>query len=122
MVKAANLGYPRLGRKRELKRALERFWRATITEAELLEQTKALRLTNWKLQAEAGVDYIPSNDFSLYDQVLDTTAMVGAVSPRYQWTGEYVDLRTYFAMARGVQNEGVDVPAMEMTKWFDTNY
>jgi 5-methyltetrahydropteroyltriglutamate--homocysteine methyltransferase len=122
MIKAANLGYPRLGRKRELKRALESYWRDKITEAELLDQTKALRLANWKLQAEAGVDYIPSNDFSLYDHVLDTTAMVGAVPPRYRWTGEYVDLRTYFAMARGTQKDEVDVPAMEMTKWFDTNY
>jgi 5-methyltetrahydropteroyltriglutamate--homocysteine methyltransferase len=71
---------------------------------------------------DAGIDLIPSNDFSLYDQVLDTLALVGAVPERYGHEGDQVGLDTYFAMARGRQAEGVDVTAMEMTKWFDTNY
>ncbi len=91
-----------------------------------METAAEIRKTNWQLQAESGIDHIPSNDFSLYDQVLDTIAMVGAIPDRYQAAngqGEQVGLDTYFAMARGVQNEsGLDIPAMEMTKWFDTNY
>ncbi len=71
---------------------------------------------------EQGIDLIPSNDFSLYDQVLDTIALVGAVPERYGHDGGPVGLDTYFAMARGRQADGVDVTAMEMTKWFDTNY
>ena len=71
---------------------------------------------------DAGIDLIPSNDFSYYDQVLDTIALVGAVPERYAWGGGQVDLDTYFAMARGRQTDDVDVTAMEMTKWFNTNY
>ncbi len=71
---------------------------------------------------DAGIDLIPSNDFSYYDQVLDTIALVGAVPERYEWEGGQVDLDTYFAMARGRQTDDQDVTAMEMTKWFDTNY
>ena len=92
-------------------------WRTSLATA------KELRAANWKLQRDAGIDLIPSNDFSLYDQVLDTIAMVGAVPERYGWDGSSdIDLDTYFAMARGRQTGGVDVTAMEMTKWFDTNY
>src|SRR5207253_5571562 len=69
-----------------------------------------------------GLDLVPVNDFSFYDRVLDTCAMVGAVPGRYGWSGGTVDLDTYFAMARGSQGKGRDVTAMEMTKWFDTNY
>jgi len=69
-----------------------------------------------------GVDRIPANDFSFYDRMLDTSAMVGAVPSRYGWKGDWVDADTYFAMARGSQGKGRDVTAMEMTKWFDTNY
>src|ERR1043166_7873493 len=74
------------------------------------------------LQQQLGITHIPSNDFSLYDHVLDTIAMVGAVPERYHWGGSQVDLHTYFAMARGVQEQESAIPAMEMTKWFDTNY
>src|SRR6185503_11272638 len=89
----------------------------------LLDTARSLRAANWQLQRDAGIDLIPSNDFSLYDQVLDTIALVGAVPGRYGWDGSSdVDLDTYFAMARGRQGGGVDVTAMEMTKWFDTNY
>ncbi|MBZ0300850.1 MAG: 5-methyltetrahydropteroyltriglutamate--homocysteine S-methyltransferase, partial [Anaerolineae bacterium] len=122
MIKSAILGYPRFGIKRELKRALESFWKGQSTEIDLLQIGVELRRYNWQLMSGAGIDLIPSNDFSLYDQVLDTTAMVGAVPARYQWSGETVDLNTYFAMARGAQKHGLDVSAMEMTKWFDTNY
>jgi len=121
MIHAANLGYPRFGAKRELKKALESYWSGKITEAELLETGKQLRRTHWQLQQSAGIDVIPSNDFSFYDQVLDTTWMVGAMPARYQELNP-ASLESYFAMARGFQQRGLDIPAMEMTKWFDTNY
>ncbi|MHC4774691.1 MAG: uroporphyrinogen decarboxylase/cobalamine-independent methonine synthase family protein, partial [Planctomycetota bacterium] len=121
---SANLGFPRIGRSRELKRALEGYWSGKIDQPELESVGRQLRRDNWQLQRDAGIDHIPSNDFSYYDQVLDTCAMVGAVPHRYGWEGGAVDLDLYFAMARGVQEAqgGRDVTAMEMTKWFDTNY
>jgi 5-methyltetrahydropteroyltriglutamate--homocysteine methyltransferase len=125
MVQASNLGYPRIGRKRELKHALEQFWSGKRSETELLEQAATLRKQHWQLQQHLGLAHIPSNDFSLYDHVLDTIAMVGAVPTRYSWNGSHVDLRTYFVMARGVlhdQEQASIIPAMAMTKWFDTNY
>ena len=130
MVTATNLGFPRIGAHRELKRATEGYWAGDLTAEELLETARALRKAHWTTQRDAGLDHIPANDFSLYDQVLDTVAMVGAVPPRFGWTGGIVDLETYFNMARGVQEKEVDADggagagaaAMEMTKWFDTNY
>ena len=122
MVVATNLGYPRIGPRRELKRALERYWSGKIAASDLLDAAAAIRRDNWATQSAAGLGSVPSNDFSLYDQVLDTTAMLGAVPDRYSWTGDTIDLTTYFAMARGHQEGDVDLPAMEMTKWFDTNY
>jgi len=131
MVLATTLGYPRIGPKRELKKALEKYWSGAISESELDEVSRSIRQENWRLQKEIGIDHIPSNEFSLYDHVLDTAAMVGAVPARFGWTSDRVDLTTYFAMARGVQEkhsggtgdgEGLSAPAMEMTKWFDTNY
>jgi 5-methyltetrahydropteroyltriglutamate--homocysteine methyltransferase len=115
-------GFPRIGRNRELKFATEGYWRGQTSAEELAETAKAIRVENWKLMQDAGIDLIPSNDFSYYDQVLDTIALVGAVPERYGWRGGQVDLDTYFAMARGRQTHEVDVTAMEMTKWFDTNY
>jgi 5-methyltetrahydropteroyltriglutamate--homocysteine methyltransferase len=115
-------GFPRVGRNRELKFATEGYWRGQTSAEELAETAKAIRIENWKLMQDAGIDLIPSNDFSYYDQVLDTIALVGAVPERYDWGGGQVDLDTYFAMARGRQTDEVDVTAMEMTKWFDTNY
>lgn len=115
MVRAANLGFPRIGAGRELKKALEAYWKGEIGEDALSRIGADLRAQNWSLQREAGISRIPSNDFSFYDQVLDTTAMLGAMPPRFDGlTG----LDAYFAMARGTD----DAPAMEMTKWFDTNY
>jgi 5-methyltetrahydropteroyltriglutamate--homocysteine methyltransferase len=122
MITTANLGYPRFGAKRELKRALESFWSGKSGVDELVEACRQLRRTHWQIQQQARLDVIPSNDFSFYDGVLDTIAMLGAVPDRYGWTDERVDFTTYFAMARGRQQAGVDVPALEMTKWFDTNY
>jgi 5-methyltetrahydropteroyltriglutamate--homocysteine methyltransferase len=122
MVVAANLGWPRIGPKRELKKALEAFWAGRLSEKDLLEEARGLRKRAWKLQASLGIALPPSNDFSLYDHVLDAACMVGAVPARYGLVSGKVDLRTYFAMARGLQDGTTDVPAMEMTKWFDTNY
>ncbi len=123
MVIAANLGFPRIGANRELKKALESYWKGDMAEAALKDVAKELRKTHWTIQQRAGIKHIPCNDFSFYDQVLDTIAMVGAIPERYKFSGEKIDLATYFAMARGVQAKGKDdAPAMEMTKWFDTNY
>jgi 5-methyltetrahydropteroyltriglutamate--homocysteine methyltransferase len=122
-MKTNNLGYPRIGSNRELKKASELYWAGKISIDELIETGKDIRRRNWHLQSEAGVDLIPSNDFSFYDQVLDLTLTVGAIPERYHElakTNSAIDL--YFAMARGAQKDGQDVVAMEMTKWFDTNY
>jgi 5-methyltetrahydropteroyltriglutamate--homocysteine methyltransferase len=133
----ASLGTPRIGPRRELKFALESFWSGTSDEKALIETGIGLRAANWARQKKLGVSVIPSNDFSFYDQVLDTSVMVGAVPKIYRWNSGPVPLATYFAMARGAQGEtheaacghahhGHDaahgVPALEMTKWFDTNY
>ncbi|SMF16598.1 5-methyltetrahydropteroyltriglutamate--homocysteine S-methyltransferase [Pseudobacteriovorax antillogorgiicola] len=122
MIQTANLGFPRMGLDRELKKATERYWKGKISREDLLLQASELRSRHWQLQKEAGIDMIPSNDFSLYDHVLDTVAMVGAIPDRFHSLAEGDKLELYFAMARGSQKDGVDVVAMEMTKWFDTNY
>ncbi|KIA87231.1 5-methyltetrahydropteroyltriglutamate--homocysteine S-methyltransferase [Flavobacterium sp. AED] len=122
-MKTNNLGYPRIGSNRELKKACESYWAGKISAEELLTVGATIRKENWQLQAEAGIDLIPSNDFSFYDQVLDLSLTLGVIPKRYQElakTNSTIDL--YFAMARGSQKEGQDVVAMEMTKWFDTNY
>jgi 5-methyltetrahydropteroyltriglutamate--homocysteine methyltransferase len=122
-MKTNNLGYPRIGSNRELKKACESYWAGKITAEELLNTGKQIRIENWKLQAEAGIDLIPSNDFSFYDQVLDLSLTLGVIPEQYQkFASQNTALDLYFAMARGSQNEGQDVIAMEMTKWFDTNY
>src|SRR3990167_5169624 len=118
MVLATNLGFPRMGAKRELKFAVEGFWKGDITEAELVQTGADIRRTNWLMQRDAGIDHVPVNDFAFYDQMLDMTSLLGAVPPRYNWAGSNVDMHTYFAMARG----NATTQAMEMTKWFDTNY
>lgn len=118
-----NLGYPRIGGNRELKKSSEQYWAGKITREELLQTGRNIRLENWNTQKAAGIDLIPSNDFSFYDQVLDMTLTVGAIPERYKsvmFSGSGIDL--YFAMARGIQQDGADITAMEMTKWFDTNY
>ncbi|XP_058086836.1 5-methyltetrahydropteroyltriglutamate--homocysteine methyltransferase 2 isoform X2 [Magnolia sinica] len=112
------VGYPRMGPKRELKFALESFWDGKSSAGDLQKVSADLRSSIWKQMTDAGIKYIPSNTFSYYDQVLDTTAMLGAVPPRYGWTGGEIGFDVYFSMARG----NATLPAMEMTKWFDTNY
>ena len=116
MTRSSNLGFPRIGAHRELKKALERYWAGDSDAATLLAIAAELRARHWQLQQDKGIEVIPSNDFSLYDQMLDLTAVLGAVPPRF--AGEKAGLDTYFAMARGT----AAAPAMEMTKWFDTNY
>ena len=111
------VGYPRMGPKRELKFALESFWDKKSSAADLEKVAKDLRCSIWNQMSSAGISFIPSNTFSYYDHMLDTTALVGAVPPRYEWTGGEIDFNTFFAMARGNAKQ----PAMEMTKWFDTN-
>jgi 5-methyltetrahydropteroyltriglutamate--homocysteine methyltransferase len=120
-----NLGYPRIGSQRELKKICENYWADKTGYKNVLQVGKNIRHENWKLQKEAGIDVIPSNDFSFYDHVLDHSLTFGAIPKRYNEVilkkgNEELDL--YFAMARGYQKEGLDVVAMEMTKWFDTNY
>lgn len=121
-MKSNILGYPRIGEKRELKKANEAFWAGKISESDLLKEAQNIRLHNWKLQQNAGVDLIPSNDFSLYDQVLDASVSFNAIPNRYEPVKTKTELELYFALARGYQKDGIDITAMEMTKWFDTNY
>lgn len=122
MARSSVSGFPRIGPRRELKFATEGYWKGKTSAAELNQVASDLRSRNWALMRDAGVDLIPSGDFHFYDQVLDAIAMVGAVPSRYGHGGGEVDLDTYFAMARGRQTAGQDVVAMEMTKWFNTNY
>jgi len=121
MVQSSILGFPRMGALRDLKKATEAYWGGKLSQADLLAEAKRLRLAHWKIQKDAGVDIIPSNDFALYDQVLHQIQDFGAVPPRYtKYKLDPVD--EYFAMGRGLQREGVDVPSLEMVKWFDSNY
>ncbi len=119
-----NLGMPRIGLNRELKKDCEKYWAGKIPISELFETGYSIRKKNLELQLEAGIDLIPCNDFSYYDQVLDTSLMVGNIPQRYQRVPELSDseIDLYFAMARGYQSSEFDLTAMEMTKWFDTNY
>ncbi|HKN49150.1 MAG TPA: 5-methyltetrahydropteroyltriglutamate--homocysteine S-methyltransferase, partial [Actinomycetota bacterium] len=120
----ANLGFPRIGARRELKWALERYWRGEDPAGTELRRTAAaLRKHHWRLQADRGIDRIPSGDFSLYDHVLDTAVAVGAVPERFGGPfdpagGDAAALDRYFTLARGATGR----PALELTKWFDTNY
>ncbi len=115
---SSNLGYPRIGEKREWKRSLESFWSGQINEEQLLKETKEIRLQGLKKQKEKGIDLIPVGDFSLYDHVLDTSFMFGVVPKRYEASELTSDLEKYFAIARGTK----EAIASEMTKWFNTNY
>jgi 5-methyltetrahydropteroyltriglutamate--homocysteine methyltransferase len=116
MTRSANLGFPRIGLHRELKKALESFWKGDTDAATLHATARDLRARHWTLQRDAGIEVIPSNDFSFYDHVLDTSVLLGAIPPRFAGIADPDQL--YFAMARGT----ADATAMEMTKWFDTNY
>lgn len=118
MTISASLGFPRIGLNRQLKKATESYWKGEIGQAELLEEGLSLRQSHWQAQQAAGIDHIPSNDFSFYDPMLDITAMLGAIPGRFGFKGGPVDLDTYFSLARGTQI----LPPLAMTKWFDTNY
>jgi len=125
-----NLGFPRIGEQRELKRATEAYWKGDLPEEELIRAGEELRRTNWLKQKDAGIDLIPSNDFSFYDQMLDMSCLLGNVPPRFGWEGGNVPLGLRFKIARGVVNThdadctcgNHGTTASEMTKWFDTNY
>ena len=115
MQKNYLIGFPRIGEQRELKKALESFWSGKSSFENVKETARELKKRHWSYQKEAGIDYISSNDFSLYDNMLDTAIMLGAIPKRFK---NLKDEQRYFAMARGNK----DSVAMEMTKWFNTNY
>ncbi len=121
-MKTTILGYPRIGNQRQLKKACENYWSGRIDKESLINAGATIKKENWLLQKETGIDVIPSNDFSFYDQVLDTCLTFGCIPKRYENLKEGDKLDLYFAMARGIQKNGYDATAMEMTKWFDTNY
>ncbi|WP_185873774.1 5-methyltetrahydropteroyltriglutamate--homocysteine S-methyltransferase [Blattabacterium cuenoti] len=120
-----NLGYPRIGIKRELKKACENYWNNKIDCKQLFDIGKNIRQKNWNIQEKCGLDLIPCNDFSFYDHVLDMSFLLGVIPKWYLENpiihhNNKIDL--YFSMARGIQKNGLDIKAMEMTKWFNTNY
>ncbi len=115
-------GFPRIGLKRELKRALESHWHGETSASSLLDTACMLRQRHWQLGRDAGADAVPCNDFSLYDHVLDTAVTFDAIPDRFRALFDRDELTGYFAMARGYRRDGHDLHALEMTKWFDTNY
>ncbi|KAI5950948.1 MET6 [Candida jiufengensis] len=127
MVQSSVLGFPRIGGQRELKKATESYWGGKSSVEDLLKVGKELRAKNWKTQKEAGVDIIASNDFSYYDQVLDLSLLFNAIPERYT-KYDLAPIDVLFAMGRGLQRKAtdstpaVDVTALEMVKWFDSNY
>ena len=120
-MKTTIIGFPRVGSLRELKFASEKYFRGEISAEELQNTAKELRSTHWQLQQENGISLIPVNDFSFYDNMLDTAVLLNAVPERYRALS-LSPLDTYFAMARGYQGEHGDVKAFAMKKWFNTNY
>ena len=137
-VLSSNLGFPRMGENRELKKLVESHWAGDVSQADLFTGAKNIRASHWKLQQSQGISHIPSNDFSFYDHVLDHIHLFGVVPPRYEPVATQeaaaavstatatanLGTKAYFAMARGLQllDKGIDVGSMEMKKWFDTNY
>jgi 5-methyltetrahydropteroyltriglutamate--homocysteine methyltransferase len=129
MATATNLGFARIGPNRELKKIIEQFWAGKVSSAELLQSARDIESANWRLQAEAGIEHVPAGDFSLYDHVLDTALYTGVIPDRFRKRSSAKqadkDLDLYFAMARGTaasDGNSSEVHALEMTKWFDTNY
>ena len=120
-----NLGYPRIGNNRELKKAVEGYWSGSFSYSQLIQISVTIKQKNWLIQRDLGIDLIPSNDFSFYDHVLDLAFAIDAIPKRYAHlprNSDQSELDLYFAMARGYQAGETDITAMEMTKWFDTNY
>ena len=123
MAVAHSLGFPRIGADRELKKALEAYWKGDLSEAELRRVGRELRAAHWQLQADAGIELLPAGDFAWYDQVLTHSLMFGVVPERFRPADGKPTLDTLFAMARGVTHQCCGAgQAQEMTKWFDTNY
>ena len=122
MAVSSNLGMPRIGPARELKRVVEAYWDGQRTAADVLDEARKRRSANWRAQVRRGITFIPSNDFSLYDHVLDTCCLLGILPARFGRPEEPVSLDTYTALARGTRRAGRLVVPLEMTKWFDTNY
>lgn len=122
MTKSHILGFPRIGAKRELKKGVEAYWRGEIFQPELEAIGQKIKETNWKIQQEAGLDFVTVGDFSWYDHVLDTSTLLGVVPERFGLSQNKVDINTYFCMARGQAPQVRETTACEMTKWFNTNY
>ena len=125
MAVSHSLGFPRIGSRRELKKALESYWKGNIDQAALIEQGRRIRAAHWQIQQDAGLDWIPVGDFAWYDQMLNHSVMLGAVPERFGICEGDVDLDTMFRMARGRGGRALEsepAAACEMTKWFDTNY
>jgi len=123
MALAHSLGFPRIGRDRELKKAQEAFWKGELNEAGLRDVGRELRKAHWELQKNAGIDLLPVGDFAWYDQVLTHSLMFGVIPERFRPHDGKATLQTLFAMARGVSDNCCGgAHAQEMTKWFDTNY
>lgn len=120
-MQSAVIGFPRVGKLRELKFACEKYFRGEIGHEQLLDTAKALRKEHWEYQKQSGIEYISSNDFSFYDGMLDTAVLLNAIPACYKKL-QLNETDTYFAMARGYQGEAGDVPALAMKKWFNTNY
>lgn len=117
-----NLGFPRIGRKRELKKALEAYWQGGISQQQLVDTGRQLRQQSWQMQADAGIDLVPVGDFAWYDHVLTTSLMLGVIPERHRSDTNSVDIDTLFRIARGRGAKGKPAAASDMTKWFNTNY
>ncbi len=122
MAQSHILGFPRIGAKRELKKGVESYWRGDITQQELEAIGQTIKEYNWKIQHDAGLDFVTVGDFSWYDHVLDASALLGVVPERFGAPQKKLDLNTYFCMARGQAPKVKETTACEMTKWFNTNY
>jgi 5-methyltetrahydropteroyltriglutamate--homocysteine methyltransferase len=124
MLKTSSLGFPRIGSNRQLKKSTESYWKGLISWQQLQATASDIKNHNWQLQQSAGINYIASNDFSFYDHVLDNIVLFGAIPNRFKnaFGENHQGLDLYFAMARGLQKSDIDITALEMTKWFDTNY
>ena len=122
MVVSHSMGFPRIGSDREMKKAVEAYWKGQTSQEELLKAGKKIRATNWQTQADAGLDFVSVGDFAWYDHILNWSATLGVVPPRFHLKGIEVDLDTIFRMGRGRAPVGESTSACEMTKWFDTNY
>jgi 5-methyltetrahydropteroyltriglutamate--homocysteine methyltransferase len=119
-MKIHNLGFPRIGAKRQLKFLLENYWAGRLTKESFIESCKQQRKSNWLVQQKSGIDILPVGDFAYYDQMLNTTMILGSIPQRFQGSDDMLD--TEFRIARGKAPSGCDCSASDMTKWFDTNY